>query len=45
MSNSSMALEMMGGEQEVDNFLGLLKPFGIKELIRSGIVAMLKENK
>ena len=45
VSNSSMALEMMGGEQEVDNFLGLLKPFGIKELIRSGIVAMLKENK
>lgn len=45
VSNSSMALEMMGGEQEVDNFLGLLKPFGIKELIRSGTVAMLKENK
>jgi acetolactate synthase-1/3 small subunit len=43
VSSSSMALEMMGDEQEVENFLNLIKPFGIKELIRSGTVAMLKE--
>jgi acetolactate synthase-1/3 small subunit len=45
VSNSSMALEMMGDEQEVENFLNLLKQFGIKELIRSGTVAMLKDGK
>ena len=45
VSSNSLALEMMGGEQEVENFLNLLKPFGIKELVRSGAVAMLKEGK
>lgn len=45
VSPNSLALEMMGGEQEVENFINLLKPFGIKELIRSGTVAMLKEGK
>jgi len=43
VSPASIALEMMGDEQEVENFLNLLKPFGIKELIRSGTVVMLKE--
>jgi len=45
VSGSSIALEMMGDESEVENFLSLLKPFGIKELIRSGTVAMIKEGK
>jgi acetolactate synthase-1/3 small subunit len=40
--SGSMSLAMMGDEQEVENFLNLLKPFGVKELIRSGLVAMLK---
>jgi acetolactate synthase I/III small subunit len=45
VSSNSLALEMMGDEQEVENFLNLLKPFGIKELARSGAVAMLKEGR
>ena len=45
VSSNSLALEMMGDEQEVENFLNLLKPFGIKELVRSGAVAMLKEGR
>jgi acetolactate synthase I/III small subunit len=45
VSSNSLALEMMGDEQEVENFLNLLRPFGIKELARSGAVAMLKEGR
>ena len=43
VAEKSIAFEMMGDEQEVESFLNLLKPFGIKELVRSGILAMLKE--
>jgi len=45
VAEKSLAFEMMGDEQEVENFLNLLKSFGIKELIRSGTLAMLKEGK
>ena len=45
VADKSLAFEMMGDEQEVENFLNLVKPFGIKELIRSGMLAMLKESK
>jgi acetolactate synthase I/III small subunit len=45
VSGNSLALEMVGGEQEVENFINLMKPFGIKELVRSGAVAMLKEGR
>lgn len=43
VAEKSLAFEMMGDAQEVENFLNLLKSFGIKELIRSGTLAMLKE--
>ncbi len=43
VSEKSLAFEMMGDSQEVENFLNLLKTFGIKELIRSGTLAMIKE--
>lgn len=38
----SMILEMSGPEDEVDTFLELIRPFGIKEVARSGTVAMTK---
>jgi len=43
VGSESLTLEMMGDEKEVENFLRLLKPLGIKELVRSGTVAMVKE--
>jgi len=43
VATETVALEMMGDEQEVENFINALKPLGIKELIRTGLVAMLKE--
>jgi acetolactate synthase-1/3 small subunit len=45
VAEKSLAFEMMGDEHEVENFLNLIKPFGIKELVRSGTLAMLKEGK
>lgn len=38
----SMVIEMSGAEDEVDTFLELVRPFGIKEVARSGTVAMVK---
>ena len=38
----SMVLEMSGAEDQVDVFLELVRPFGIKEVARSGTVAMAR---
>jgi len=38
----SMIIEMSGPEDQVDTFLELVRPFGIKEIARSGTVAMIK---
>ncbi|HEY6466995.1 MAG TPA: acetolactate synthase small subunit [Candidatus Acidoferrales bacterium] len=36
----SITLEMTGGEEKVDRFLELLAPYGLLEMVRTGIVAM-----
>jgi acetolactate synthase-1/3 small subunit len=36
----SITLELTGGEEKVDRFLELLTPFGLMEVVRTGIVAM-----
>ena len=38
----TMILEMSGAEDQVDTFLELIRPFGIKEVARSGTVALAK---
>ena len=38
----SMVLEMSGSEDQVDTFLELVRPFGLKEVARSGTVAMAR---
>jgi acetolactate synthase I/III small subunit len=38
----SMVLEMSGSEDQVDTFLELVRPFGIREIARSGTVAMAR---
>ncbi|MDR0331714.1 MAG: acetolactate synthase small subunit [Chitinispirillales bacterium] len=41
----SITLELIGTQQHVDDFVALLKPYGIKELVRSGAVALAKSKK
>jgi acetolactate synthase-1/3 small subunit len=38
----TMVLEMSSAEDQVDTFLELIRPFGIKEVARSGTVALAK---
>jgi acetolactate synthase-1/3 small subunit len=38
-------LEVTGDEKKIDAILGLLKPLGIKELVRTGHVAMVRGSK
>ncbi len=38
----SMILEITGTEDKVDSLINMLKPFGIKELARTGRVAMVR---
>ena len=39
----SYALELTGDKEKVNAFLELLKPMGIKEIARTGVVAMARE--
>jgi acetolactate synthase-1/3 small subunit len=39
---ASLAIEITGTEDKVNSFIDLLRPFGIKELARTGRVAMLR---
>ncbi len=36
-------IEKTGSEEEIDDLLGLLRRYGIKEFVRSGRIAILKE--
>jgi acetolactate synthase-1/3 small subunit len=40
IASESITLELTGGEEKVDRFLELLNPFGLMEVVRTGIVAM-----
>lgn len=35
----SVMIELTGGEEEMDRFIDLLKPYGITELARTGVIA------
>ena len=38
----SMIVEVTGSEQKIENLLNLLRPYGIKEMVRTGAVAMTR---
>ena len=43
ISQKSMTMEMVGSEEKVDAFMETMRPFGIKEIARTGPIAMLRE--
>jgi acetolactate synthase-1/3 small subunit len=40
----SMMVEITGTEDKVDSLANLLRPFGIREMVRTGRVAMVRGN-
>ena len=42
VGTATMIIEMTGTPDKVDNFLAVLRPFGIKEMMRGGTIAMTR---
>ena len=42
VGTATMIVEMTGTPAKVDNFLAVLRPFGIKEMMRGGTIAMTR---
>jgi acetolactate synthase-1/3 small subunit len=40
VSQSAITLEIAGAKRTVDDFIALIKPYGIRELVRSGTIAL-----
>ncbi len=45
VSADTMTLELTGKETKLEGVLALLKPYGIKEMVRAGVVAMSRGRK
>jgi len=41
----SFTIEITGGKEKINGILTLLRPFGIKKLLRTGKIAMVREGK
>ena len=42
ISQTTMTIELSDSKQQIDNFEELLRPYGIKEIVRTGTIAMQK---
>jgi acetolactate synthase-1/3 small subunit len=42
VAKNSVMIEMSGDEQKIDAFIELMKPYGITELARTGVIAMAR---
>lgn len=45
MNNESMIIEITGDEDKLSAFIDLMKPYGIKEMVRTGLTALQRGNK
>lgn len=43
VDKDSIIIQKTGREEEIDSMINLLKPYGIKEIVRSGRIAILKK--
>ena len=44
-SSETVVIEITGDEEKIDALMNMLKPFGIKEMCRTGIIAMARGSK
>lgn len=42
VANDSMIVEITGDEEKIDGFVEVLRPYGIVEMVRTGVVSMLR---
>jgi acetolactate synthase-1/3 small subunit len=45
VSSRAVIVELTGGFDKIEAMIGLLKPYGIREIVRTGQVAMLRTSK
>lgn len=43
VSNTSLTVEMTGDETKIEAFIKLMKPYGIAEIVRTGLAAIERE--
>ncbi|MDY6914284.1 MAG: acetolactate synthase small subunit [Planctomycetota bacterium] len=44
ISRNSVMIELAGPEERLEAFIGLVQPYGIQEMARTGVIAMLRGN-
>ena len=44
IGNKSLIIQLTGTEEKVEAFVELVRPYGIKELARTGVIAMPRDN-
>ena len=42
VANDSLVIEITGDEDKINSFVDVLRPFGILEMVRTGVVAMAR---
>lgn len=42
VANNSMIIEITGDEEKINGFVEVLRPYGISEMVRTGIVSMVR---
>jgi acetolactate synthase I/III small subunit len=42
VTSDSFIIEITGDEEKIDSFVEVLRPFGILEMVRTGVVAMAR---
>jgi acetolactate synthase-1/3 small subunit len=45
VERNALTIEMSGDEEKITGLLNLLKPFGIREIVRTGMIAINKNSK
>lgn len=45
MTKESMIMELTGDEEKITNFIEIIRPYGIKEVVRTGLTALERGSK